>query len=1065
MFRAEFDKKVDDIQKLARVLKASKNIDFAPPGEICLTLTKLLCFGKFLLPSTDKTVKWRKKTPDNSATVDNDHEDIIRVARLCKHVISANLLSNDVEKSFAFVLVDPANHLVFTKLMSRILDAMSNQLSNIKHLQESDYAHVIEMVMCLYHINGGEDRKQYAVQRPIETSYSKLRVLSVDVCSLFPELREMMMLIVHPLLNLVDPEDYREISKYRYLPSVRKITNALFKMGTFLIDADDNVREKRLTYFAREVMTVPFLTMYLPSETLQEFSSDGTIMRILALTTAPSMDLPPSKHPVFTSGHFLLGNIAGIAPSVFIDSNVEIGSSIDHLVEKYTNTCSYLLHKFYVPGVFQGVGGVIYTREGAVLIASGVPLALRDQILCLLDREFLNSLYQRYFTLNFLRTRSPRHEEDSEDVRTALSQTGLEIARESMNTSMEDAQSWGISSWFAKLNNSITNAFTFRSKKSESGNNDKKSSSKDIAHDEKAKHYHKVLLQRLKPTLDGIIGLWALMIPQVASTSSHDSIGWKSLTFLVFSTPLVQKLWSFSSLHNLESLSESFDAASHLQLGHPSMNFILIAALLKIMLIALDDTELYDQGKPVELVEFLPFIRLYKTILYKSLVTDVDILKEPKLATSSNPMESKMFEEEIVMRLYRYHGMKVICSVLDNLHTRWARRPFSSAKLWIIDEADSSRVLRELRDRTPFSLLLLRTMPWSISFYQRMKFFREIVDKEKISIQGVNEETGIRSRGHTITVRRNRLLEDGKEAMEKIGNTIKERIMVKYVNEFGQDESGIDAGGLFKDFWTDLSHRVFDVNFGLFIETSNKMTYPNPSATSLYDHYEIDNLYTFLGRILGKALFENIVVQPQFAHFFLAFMHGRYNFMNLINDLATLDKELYKNLMFLKTYDDDISALDLTFSVTDDSFGKKLRSKYDWFLPIPDISNRINFSFPLQGAQQEVDLIPNGQNITVTSKNKHRYVQCVAKYYLHDRIQKQAAAFFHGLYGVIQPELLGMFCAPELQILISGAVTGISVEELRQNCCYTGGYHAMDTRVQWFWQAFKGASHFLSYHE
>jgi ubiquitin-protein ligase E3 C len=57
-----------------------------------------------------------------------------------------------------------------------------------------------------------------------------------------------------------------------------------------------------------------------------------------------------------------------------------------------------------------------------------------------------------------------------------------------------------------------------------------------------------------------------------------------------------------------------------------------------------------------------------------------------------------------------------------------------------------------------------------------------------------------------------------------------------------------------------------------------------------------------LGRVLGKALFENITIQPQFAHFFLAFMHGRYNFMNLVNDLRTLDEGLYKNLMFLKPY-------------------------------------------------------------------------------------------------------------------------------------------------------------------
>jgi len=89
----------------------------------------------------------------------------------------------------------------------------------------------------------------------------------------------------------------------------------------------------------------------------------------------------------------------------------------------------------------------------------------------------------------------------------------------------------------------------------------------------------------------------------------------------------------------------------------------------------------------------------------------------------------------------------------------------------------------------------------------------------------------------------------------------------------------------------------------------------------LYPEDEIENLYTFLGRVLGKALYENITVQPQFAHFMLNFMNGKYNFTNLINDLATLDKDLYKNLMFLKTYDGDISDLCLTFSITDDAFG------------------------------------------------------------------------------------------------------------------------------------------------
>ena len=54
--------------------------------------------------------------------------------------------------------------------------------------------------------------------------------------------------------------------------------------------------------------------------------------------------------------------------------------------------------------------------------------------------------------------------------------------------------------------------------------------------------------------------------------------------------------------------------------------------------------------------------------------------------------------------------------------------------------------------------------------------------------------------------------------------------------------------------------------------TSNNLLYPNPAAHIIYS--DIDNLFEFVGLVLGKAIFENITVQPQFAHFFLAFMNG-----------------------------------------------------------------------------------------------------------------------------------------------------------------------------------------------
>jgi len=343
-------------------------------------------------------------------------------------------------------------------------------------------------------------------------------------------------------------------------------------------------------------------------------------------------------------------------------------------------------------------------------------------------------------------------------------------------------------------------------------------------------------------------------------------------------------------------------------------------------------------------------------------------------------------------------------------------------------------VVREVERRSAFGVALMKVMPWAMDFHERMKLFRAVLDSERLQVQGSNDYLSggpERSRGVMVRIRKTRILEDGMAAMARIGGaSIKDRIMVKYINDFGEEEAGIDAGGLFKDFVIDLSVRIFDPSYGLFCTTSANLLYPNPSAALLFDAHEMDEMFVFLGRVLGKALFENITLQPQFAHFFLAFMHGKYNFMNLINDLSTLDPELYKNLMFLKTYEGDIADLGLTFSVADNSMG----------------------------GQREIELIPGGGNIDVTSQNRHRYVNLAAKYYLHDRLKRQAGAFFHGLYQVVSPEWLGLFCAPELQILISGSQSGLEVEDFKRHVRYAGGFLAVDRHITRFWKVFDDMS-------
>ena len=59
-----------------------------------------------------------------------------------------------------------------------------------------------------------------------------------------------------------------------------------------------------------------------------------------------------------------------------------------------------------------------------------------------------------------------------------------------------------------------------------------------------------------------------------------------------------------------------------------------------------------------------------------------------------------------------------------------------------------------------------------------------------------------------------------------------------------------------------------------------------------------------------------------------------------------------------------------------------------------------------------------------------------------------------GLHQVIRPELLSMFCSPELQIWISGSQSGLSIEDLRQYTRYAGGYLSVDHHIQRFWSVF-----------
>ena len=101
------------------------------------------------------------------------------------------------------------------------------------------------------------------------------------------------------------------------------------------------------------------------------------------------------------------------------------------------------------------------------------------------------------------------------------------------------------------------------------------------------------------------------------------------------------------------------------------------------------------------------------------------------------------------------------------------------------------------------------------------------------------------------------------------------------------------------------------------------------------------------------------------------------------------------------------------------------------------------------GRSHTIDLIPNGRNIKVTEENKERYVSLVCQHRMTTSIEKQIEAYLDGFYDLVKLDLISLFTAKELELLISG-LPDIDAHDLKKNTDYQG-YRSSDKEIGWFW--------------
>lgn len=336
-------------------------------------------------------------------------------------------------------------------------------------------------------------------------------------------------------------------------------------------------------------------------------------------------------------------------------------------------------------------------------------------------------------------------------------------------------------------------------------------------------------------------------------------------------------------------------------------------------------------------------------------------------------------------------------------------------------------------------LEVLAKMPFIIPFKSRVKVFQRLIeiDKEKnVPISYFGPRNTLKA-----DIRREYILEDAFNSFNNIGLNLKNTLSVTFFNEYGQ-EAGIDGGGITKEFLTGVVQEGFSPGgkFNLFKETvSNNQLYPNDEIfKQLRMNNDVNDQKTkleylrFLGAIVGKCLYENVLIDVSFAPFFISkWCNASHLMKSSINDLRSLDDELFQNLLKLNSMSEsELAALDLNFVIEEQVAGKQ-------------------FFFDL--------MPPNGKNIQVNSHNRLNYIHQISNFKLNQSLHLQTKYFLEGLFGIISTPWLTMFDPIELQMLVSGGEQDINIDDWKENVEY-GGYFDDDLTVVYFWEVIKEMS-------
>jgi len=350
---------------------------------------------------------------------------------------------------------------------------------------------------------------------------------------------------------------------------------------------------------------------------------------------------------------------------------------------------------------------------------------------------------------------------------------------------------------------------------------------------------------------------------------------------------------------------------------------------------------------------------------------------------------------------------------LPDFYLAWydARRNNSGDEM-DIDLGDAQREVDKRKDR-----FLYVSFPWAFDAANKARLLNyecQISRKKELhnSIHNIFDIIGGMNIFLVVEVRRENLVEDALNSLINAGKDLKKPLKVKFKNE-----PGVDEGGVQKEFFQLLIRQLLDLGYGMFdLKTESQLFWIKK------DTFESNLKFELIGIIFGLAIYNGNILD---VHFPLALYKKILDREVTLEDYMQYDPQMAKSLKAILKYDKDDfkEVMGLTFTAEYESWGSKVVE----------------------------ELKDNGKDIDVTNDNKQEYIDLFVDFMISKSVQEKFSAFKKGFTKCCGGEILTMVEPEDLEMLICGSKI-LDFNELKKSTVYQDGFTAESEAVKYFWE-------------